>query len=167
MDDVVNGQHFVPVQRRRPAHFAPQLFDGRATIIFVTICTKHRRSILAHDGVHDLLRRWWLDADHWLVGNYMILPDHIHFFCSPGHGTTSLRRWIAYWKNGTSREHAVLDGRSLWQRDYWDWQIRNGRDYTEKWSYVANNPVRKGFVAMPEEWPYQGEIWPIRWRDSR
>jgi len=36
--------------------------------------------------------------------------------------------------------------------------LRNDESYTEKWSYVRENPLRAGFVKSAEDWPYQGEI---------
>ena len=52
----------------------------------------------------------------------------------------------------------------LWQRDFWDTQMRAREHYDEKWSYVRMNPVRKGMAGAPEEWLYQGEIHPLAWR---
>ncbi len=51
----------------------------------------------------------------------------------------------------------------LWQRDYWDTQMRSREHYDEKLSYVRLNPVRKALVATPEEWPYQGNIYDVHW----
>ena len=68
--------------RKRPAHGVN--FDpGKPTIIFVTVCTKKRRPWLAVPSVHALLREVWTVADVWLVGQYVIMPDHIHLFASP------------------------------------------------------------------------------------
>jgi putative transposase len=50
----------------------------------------------------------------------------------------------------------------LWQRDFWDTQMRDREHYDEKLAYVRMNPVRKGLVATPEEWPYQGVVHPIK-----
>jgi hypothetical protein len=33
------------------------------------------------------------------VGQYVIMPDHIHLFCSPGRlPVPSLKQWVEYWK---------------------------------------------------------------------
>lgn len=52
----------------------------------------------------------------------------------------------------------------LWQRDFWDTQMRNRRHYDEKLAYVRMNPVRKGLCRTPEAWPYRGAVFPIKWR---
>jgi putative transposase len=52
----------------------------------------------------------------------------------------------------------------LWQRDFWDTQMRSREHYDEKWTYVRMNPVRKGLAQTPDDWPYQGEVFPLAWR---
>jgi putative transposase len=51
----------------------------------------------------------------------------------------------------------------LWQRDFWDTQMRSREHYEEKLSYVRMNPLRKGLAQNPEDWPYQGVIHEIGW----
>jgi putative transposase len=52
---------------------------------------------------------------------------------------------------------------SLWQRDVWDTQLRDGEHYHEKWDYVRMNPVRKELVSDPDDWPFQGEVNVLFW----
>jgi putative transposase len=51
--------------------------------VFVTVCAKHRKPILANPEAHNALRDAWQRAENWLVGRYMIMPEHIHLFCAP------------------------------------------------------------------------------------
>ncbi|MBN1269698.1 MAG: hypothetical protein JXB04_08935, partial [Kiritimatiellae bacterium] len=51
----------------------------------------------------------------------------------------------------------------IWQRDVWDTQMRDYAHYVEKCAYVERNPVRRGLVQRPEDWPYRGELHVIRW----
>jgi len=51
----------------------------------------------------------------------------------------------------------------IWQRDFWDTQLRKGENYDEKWQYVLENPVRAGLVKHSEDWPYQGELNVLEW----
>ena len=51
----------------------------------------------------------------------------------------------------------------LWQRDFWDTQMRSREQYEEKLAYVRLNPVRKGLARTAEDWPYQGRLFPIGW----
>ncbi|HEV2437829.1 MAG TPA: hypothetical protein VG077_17685 [Verrucomicrobiae bacterium] len=55
--------------------------------------------------------------------------------------------------------------KTIWQLDFWDTQLRRDENYHEKWDYVWRNPVRKGLVAKPEDWPYAGEINILAWHE--
>jgi hypothetical protein len=62
-----------------------------------------------------------------------------------------------YWKNGAARA-LKTDDRPLWQRDFWDTQLRSSDSYEQKWEYVRYNPVRHKLCLMAADWPFQGEI---------
>ena len=47
---------------------------------------------------------------------------------------------------------------SLWPRQFFDHVPRSSESYSEKWNCVFENPVRAGFVAQADDWPYAGEI---------
>ena len=51
---------------------------------------------------------------------------------------------------------------SVWQEEFFDHVLRSNESYSQKWEYVKENPVRAGFVKNSEEWPFQGEIEPLR-----
>lgn len=150
--------------RGYPVHHASIEKHNRATIVFLTICTKNRQPLLDQAQVHDLLVAWWRKADQWLVGRYVVLPDHLHLFCAPGHiSSVALQTWVAYWKNGVARDWPQRKTGPIWQRDFWDRQLRRAESYEAKWDYVRHNPVRHGLVASAEAWPYQGEVHPLTW----
>jgi len=50
-----------------------------------------------------------------------------------------------------------------WQRKGWDSRLRRSESYAEKWAYVRENPVRKGLVKPPDDWPYQGRLNVLPW----
>jgi putative transposase len=54
-----------------------------ATVIFLTMCVKKRRPLLARAEIVALLQDCWRQADHWLVGRWVAMPDHLHLFCAP------------------------------------------------------------------------------------
>ena len=57
-----------------------------APIYFVTTCTKNRRLLLGSDEVANILIDEWRtarDRHGWAVGRYVVMPDHVHFFCRP------------------------------------------------------------------------------------
>ena len=152
--------------RRHPARCPPVDIDNQSIIILVTACTKGRQRILSNDRIVNLLREAWQDSRDWIAGRYVILPDHLHLFCSPNLcARLSLRRWVASWKSYVTRRWETTVGKQIWQRSFWDRQIRNGEVYDEKWGYVRMNPVRHGLVGDPAHWPHQGEIHKLFWHD--
>ena len=152
--------------RKTPAHFPVVESVNHSVIIFVTVCTKDRKPILAHRAGHELLCQAWMAADAWSVGRYMIMPDHLHLFCSPGIvAYPALRKWVQYWKALVSRAWPNPGEQPIWQESCWDTQLRKGESYGEKWEYVRRNPVRQGLCAASDDWPYQGELNVLPWHD--
>ena len=151
--------------RQHPAHFPLVDQGNRSLIIFLTVCTKNRQPCLANAELHQCLLEAWTKATHWQVGRYVIMPDHIHLFCSPARiPPSSLANWIRFWKTTVSKLLMAREG-TLWQTDFWDTQLRRHESYAAKWEYVRQNPVRAGLVKHADEWPYQGELNVLRWHD--
>lgn len=146
--------------RKHPAR-GVFISTGNPTIVFLTVCTKDRHPWLAQRHVHDALVQVWHQATAWLVGRYVLMPDHLHLFCAPGDMAVPLNTWVAYWKRQFSRLH--LPGTGAWQRDCWDTRLRRGESYAEKWEYVRQNPVRAGLCQKAEDWSYQGELNVLQW----
>ena len=153
-------------QRKVPVHFPPVSSHNRSFIIFLTVCTEKRKPILARDDIHQLLLPSWRTVDAWAVGRYVVMPDHIHLFCASNTiEPTTLEGWVHFWKSHTSRQWPRPAEQPVWQKSFWDTQLRRRDRYEDKWSYVQQNPVRHGFVARAEDWPYQGELNVLEWHD--
>src|SRR5438445_12986360 len=94
--------------RERPSRSHPAesvlIFRDQPTIVFVTICSRKRRSQLANDSVHNALVESCSTAVAWLVGFYLIIPDHIHVFCAAMAAANTLDRWCPFC-NGRLRGH--------------------------------------------------------------
>ena len=151
-------------KRSYPAHQPVLDVGNRANIIFLTVCTKSRDSILAFDDIHELIVNSWKKANKWVVGRYLLMPDHIHLFCSPAEFPhVSLRTWMKFWKSTVSKNWPRKSEKPIWQKDGWDTQLRKGDSYSEKWAYIAENPVRAGLIGKSEDWPFQGELSQLMW----
>jgi REP element-mobilizing transposase RayT len=99
-------QSLNPRRRRRkaPAHFPPIEIGFRSIIIYLTVCVKRRRPLLANDKAARLIVDAWQAATFWSVGRYVIMPDHVHLFCAPNtFPAHSLKKWIEHWKNDVTR----------------------------------------------------------------
>ena len=91
---------------------------------------------------------------------------HIHVFCAPNTVRRQpLKNWISFWRNHVTRAWSDRNQIPIWQRDYWDRQLRRDESYAQKWEYVVNNPVRHGYAARSEDWSFQGELNSLRWHD--
>ena len=64
------------------------------------------------------------------------------------------------WKSLSSRVLSVSLGIEppFWQRDYFDRYLRSADNYSEKWDYVAMNPVRQKLCDKPNDWPWKGRL---------
>jgi len=134
-------------------------------VYFITVCTHGRRPVLAVPAIHEVLRREWASARQghgWLVGRYVIMPDHVHFFCAeqPTGARHELSRFVGGWKEWTAKgAHGILEEPGpLWQEEFFDHVLRSDESYGEKWAYVRDNPARAGLVSSWEAWPYQGSV---------
>ena len=150
-------------QRKRPIHLPPIERADRPTVIMVTTCVSGRRPLLAREEIHSLLINIWHQAHHWQINRYVLMPNHIHFFCCPANLQTAYKTWRQFWRSTATRRWPYPAEKPIWQRDDWETQIRNATHFTEKWHYVRENPVRKGLVSNADDWPYWGEIYPFTW----
>ena len=153
-------------QRKHPVHLPSLQRHNEPVIVFLTVCTRNRQTLLANSAMQAMLVKAWGLACRWRVGRYLVMPDHVHLFCSPAvHEAENVKDWAAYWKGLTSRGvqgygplaggprgsgpslgEGVPGGRGatraedgLWQRDVWDTQLRSGNHYHEKWEYVRRD----------------------------
>jgi REP element-mobilizing transposase RayT len=131
-------------------------------VYFLTCCTRQRQRVLASPAAATVLVEAWRAAPRlsgWMVGRYVIMPDHVHFFATPHAEAKPLGAWLRDWKRWTARQLEAAAGVTppVWQAEFFDHLLRSADSYTLKWDYVRQNPVRAGLAATPEQWPYAGE----------
>ena len=98
---------------------------------------------------------FWMDVHGKLVlGAFVIMPDHFHMVASLCE--ISLQDVMRQIGSFTARKIKEIWGKSgrIWQTGYYDRGIRKSEDIKEVFDYVHNNPVRRGLVTKPEEWPF-------------
>jgi putative transposase len=146
-----------------------RVFDTtREPLFLLNLCVRDRRPVLANEAVFRILVSTWRDAlqiHGWMIGRYVVMPDHVHFFATRGEeDAKNLSEFMAAWKRWTSRRIREGHLRTFaWQQEFFDHLIRGGESYAEKWEYVRQNPVRAGLCQTPEEWPHQGEVHALGW----
>ncbi len=102
------------------------------------------------------------DGRRYVLYDYTVMPDHIHFILRPlgppgeserlSRITQSLKGWLAYRINRLCARSGPL-----WQDESYDHILRNDADYQEKAGYILDNPSRRGLIADPTEWPWWGK----------
>src|SRR4030095_8736862 len=78
----------------------------------------------------------------------------------------NLKQWMQFWRSTATRHGPREDEKPIWQKDFFDRQLRSGESYRQKWLYIWENPIKAGLVKTPEEWPFQGELNPLPWHEA-
>ena len=139
--------------RRTPAK-GVRISSGGPNWVFLTVSTNQREPWLTLGVIQQALHDLWLHrATAWLVSDYLLMPDHLHLFCAPAGLRFAVERWIAFWKDQFAKARPDT---GKFQEGGFHHRLRDDESYTEKGWYVRMNPVRKGLVEQPEDWPYQG-----------
>ncbi len=97
---------------------------------------------------------------------FVLLPDHLHcIWTLPENDADYPRRWNII-KRGVSqptrdfmtapltRSRQRRGELGLWQRRFWEHQIRDERDFEKHVDYIHSNPVKHGYVKQVKDWPY-------------
>jgi len=150
-----NADH---IGRRTPAK-GVVLSSDMPLILFCTVCADDRGTWVTQRDVMHALHHIWLDeATTWLVGPYVLMPDHLHFLCCPKNldADVDIERWVAFWKDRFAKTTQRPEWR--WQRSVFHTRIRSDAHYLEKLDYMSANPVRKNLVTKSEDWPWQGQV---------
>jgi putative transposase len=141
---------------------------GASYFFTVTLQDRRARSLTDHAGelrecVVDVKRRHPFEVDAMVV-----LPDHLHaLWTLPLDDADYATRWMLIKQGFTKRlrMRGVLDPAAsvtrrangelrLWQRRYWEHQIRNDDDYARHVDYIHFNPVRHKLVQRAVDWPH-------------
>lgn len=102
--------------RRNPAAGVP-LHAGRPNRVLGTVTTQAQVRWLAQAQVQRRLPEVWREATAGWVGDYRLMPDHLHGFCAPHDQAPGIEAWMTCWKRGVRRRHSRAD---------WTFQSRGG-----------------------------------------
>ena len=118
---------------------------------YVTLCTEGKASILcdytlpAMEGDAPVFHITPLGraVDEMIrkipgIDKYVIMPNHVHMIIFNGPSDFSLARKLQFFKSNLTRKL----GRSIWQRNYFEYVIRGERDYLVRWKYIDDNPAK-------------------------
>jgi putative transposase len=81
------------------------------------------------------------------------MPEHVHLLTNePATGT--LATFLQILKQLTSRELKSPNQKQFWQRRYYDFNISSPEKFTEKLQYNHANPIHRGLVSSPDDYPW-------------
>jgi putative transposase len=140
-----------------------------ATYFFtLTLQDRHARFLVTHiEDLRAALSRV-KQGRPFRIDAMVVLPDHLHalWALAPDDADFSTR-WMLVKQGFTKRLHAsgALDasgaarrGRrgelGLWQRRFWEHQIRDARDFANHVDYIHFNPVKHGLAQKAGDWPH-------------
>lgn len=146
----------------------PQFCGG---YYFFTVVSYKRRKILVSELAREHLRHAFEKVRakrHFKTVAFCLLPDHLHCVWKlPEDDGDFSMRWSLIKKDFTMRYLKEGGGelkqsdsrlkdrhRGIWQRRFWEHQIRDERDLQSHIDYIHYNPVKHGLVREPHDWPW-------------
>jgi len=136
---------------------------------FFTVVTYNRRNIFGSPENIGLLRTIFKEvmAGHpFTIDAAVILPDHLHCIWTLPEGDKDFsgrwrliksdftRRCDERYKIPTSAARRHKKEQAIWQRRFWEHQIRDENDFIRHVEYIHYNPVKHGLTGAPVDWPY-------------
>jgi putative transposase len=123
---------------------------------FLTFSCYRRLPLLSREGAYKVFERE-LETIRtrygFVVAGYVLMPEHVHLLLGePRQSSLSIALQVL--KQQTSRKLKLLREAQFWQPRYYDFNVHNEEKRIEKLSYMHRNPVKRGLVDKPEDWPW-------------
>lgn len=138
---------------------------------FFTVVTYRRQPFLCDEIVRNALReaiRTTQTSHPFTIDAWVLLPDHLHCIWTlpPGDANFGVRwamikRFVTKscasnlqrdeWLNKSKQ---CRNESTIWQRRFWEHQIRDDLDRETHMHYLHYNPVKHGYVKAVSDWPF-------------
>lgn len=144
--------------------------DTPGATFFFTVVLENRGARYLVDHVADLRAAFaeTKAAFPFRTEAVVVLPEHIHaIWTLPPHDADFSKRWMRIKMRFTqaleargaldpaaSNRRGTKGERSVWQRRFWEHQIRDDEDFARHVDYIHFNPVKHGWVMRARDWPY-------------
>jgi putative transposase len=149
-------------------------YYGRGDFRFVTFSCYRRRRFLgtrrARDRFVKILDEVRARHQFEIVG-YVVMPEHVHLLIGePRKGNPSTVLQVLKQKAsralrrsprqpGSGQLALAFPGEegeaaAFWQRRFYDFNVWSAKKVKEKLEYMHANPVQRGLVSHPREWPW-------------
>lgn len=98
------------------------------------------------------------DRYEFALTGYVVMPEHVHLLIGePTNGTPStvlqvLKQRVSRSSNRADPSGAILP--QFWEQRFYDFNVWSQKKTFEKLQYMHMNPVKRGLVSHPKEWPW-------------
>jgi len=131
--------------------------------------TCRRKKILCHDKNITLIKeafKYVMGRHPFTVDAIVIMPEHIHcIWTLPENDSDFSTRWRMIkgrftrrcddiYKTSRTASRVRKAEQGLWQRRFWEHQIRDEEDFRRHTDYIHYNPVKHGVAESPGAWPF-------------
>jgi putative transposase len=136
---------------------------------FFTVVTHQRQPIFDNADMVELLRQCFYGVKQrhpFAIEAMVVLREHLHCIWTLPNGDANFsmrwrliksefsRRCGERYKRKLGTSRLRKGEQAVWQRRFWEHQIRDERDFAQHVDYIHFNPVRHGLVAAPTDWEY-------------
>jgi putative transposase len=140
-------------------------YYGRGHLHFLTFSCYRRLPLLGTARARNLfvkeLRRVRREYGFLLVG-FVVMPNHVHLLASePKKGKQRVSRKMRMKGRGQPKGQLSLrfpkfltDLPQFWQPRFYDFNVYSHEKKKEKLEYMHANPVVRGLVKHPRDWPW-------------
>jgi putative transposase len=87
------------------------------------------------------------------IYGYVVMPEHVHVLVNEPERET-LAKVMQSLKQSVARRLALRAQDPFWLERYYDFNVWSERKFVEKLRYIHRNPVLRGLVVRPEDWPW-------------
>jgi putative transposase len=131
-------------------------FHESRQVHFLTFSCYHRRpNFLNENACTTFVSALERVREHYdlCVYGYVVMPEHVHLLVNEPE-RSNLAQAVKSLKQGVARKLALRAVDSFRQARYYDFNVWSELKFVEKLRYIHRNPVKRGLVARPEDWPW-------------
>jgi len=149
-------------------------YYGHGELHFVTFSCYRRLPLLTTAYARNLFVNELDKVRHeydFLLAGYVLMPNHVHLLisepkkCSPSSALQMLKQRVSRTMRGqqhvlpltalrTPAAKHIGDLPGFWQPRFYDFNVYSHEKKNEKLDYLHANPVNRGLVRYPQDWPW-------------
>jgi len=143
--------------------------QAKGATFFFTVVTYKRKKILSHDTNITLIKeavKYVMGRHPFTVDAFVIMPEHIHCIWTLPENDSDFstrlrmikgrftRRCDDIYKASRTASRVKKAEQAIWQRRFWEHQIKDEDDFARHVDYIHYNPVKHGAANSPGAWPF-------------